>query len=156
MGIFSVVLPAYIHEIDEDIHKYYDVRDTKMTALEMASTLRGQGCDLIIALSHLGWENSVELAKSVPGIDIVINGHRTHNGMHHELVGETIVIDTGINRTSFTEIDVKIEDGKARYNAREMGKTLLSLDGDPYFLSLEKSYEQELEAARMNTAAGKR
>lgn len=152
VGILSVVLPTYIHAIDEEIHNYYDVRDTRMTTLETVSTLKQRGCDLIIALSHLGWENSVELAKAVPGLDIVVNGHRKHNGMHHEYVGETIVIDTGVNRSSFTEIDVTIDGGAMRYTPKDMGKVLLSIDGDPEFLALEKSYEEELEASKMNTA----
>ncbi len=156
VGILSVVLPAYIHKIDEDMHKYYDVRDTRISALETVSTLKQRGCGLIIALSHLGWENSLEFAKTVPGIDIVVNGHRTHHGMHHEYVGETIVIDTGINRSSFTEINVTIEDGTPRYTPQDMGKVLLSLDGDPEFVALEKSFEEELEASKMSTAKGER
>lgn len=156
VGILSVVLPVYIHTIDEEIHKYYDVRDTRMSALETVSTLKELGCDLIIALSHLGWENSLEFANAVPGIDMVINGHRTHNGTHHEYVGKTIVIDTGLNRSSFTEINVTIEDGKPRYTPQDMGSVLLSLDGDPEFVALEKSFEEELEVSRMSTAKGER
>ncbi len=156
VGVLSVVLPSYIHGIDEEIHKYYDVQDTRMSALVAVSALRKRGCDLIIALSHLGWENSLEFAKTVPGIDIVINGHRSHNGLYHEYVGETIVIDTGINRASFAEINVTIEGGTLRYNTKDMGKVLLTLDGDPEFVALEKSYEEEIEASKMSTAKGKR
>jgi len=152
VGILSVVLPTYIHAVDEEIHEYYEVRDTRMTVLETISTLKKRGCDLIIALSHLGWENSLELAREVPGLDIVINGHRTHNGMHYEYIGETIVIDTGPNRSSFAEIDVTIDGGVPRYTPKDMGKVLLSLDGDPEFVAFEKSYEEELEASKMSTA----
>lgn len=152
VGILSVVLPAYIHSINEEIDKYYDVSDTRISALETISTLKEAGCELIIALSHLGWENSLEFAEAVPGVDIVINGHRTHNGMYHEYVGETIVVDTGINRSSFAEITVTIENGTPGYNAQDMGKVLLSFDGDPEFTALEKSYEKELRESRTNTA----
>lgn len=149
VGILSVILPVYVHSIDENVSKYYDVRDPRMTALETVSTLRERGCTLIIALSHLGWENSLELAKDVPGIDIVINGHRRHNGTYHQFVGETIVIDTGINRSSFTEIEVTFHDGAPRFFAKDLGKVLLSFDGDPAFLALEKKFETELEALKM-------
>ncbi len=156
VGILSVVLPVYVHSIDENVSKYYDVRDAKMTALEKVSTLRQRGCTLIVALSHLGWENSLELAREVPGIDIVINGHRTHHGTHHQFVGETIVVDTGINRSSFTEIDVTFHDGKPRFFAKDLGKALLSFDGDPAFLALEKSFETELEALKMGNVEKER
>jgi 2',3'-cyclic-nucleotide 2'-phosphodiesterase (5'-nucleotidase family) len=156
VGILSIILPVYIHSIDEEINKYFDVQNTKITAFETASTLRSAGCDLIIALSHLGWKNSLTLAQEVPGLDIVVNGHRSHNGMHHEFAGETLVIDTGINRSSFTEIVVTITDGKPRFSPKDMGQVLLSFDGDPAFLALEKSYERELEALKTGGSKGDR
>jgi 2',3'-cyclic-nucleotide 2'-phosphodiesterase (5'-nucleotidase family) len=156
VGVFSVVLPVYVHSIDEQISRYYDVQNSRMSALEMVSALRQKGCDLVVALSHLGWENSYNLAGEVPGIDIVINGHRKHHGTHHEFAGGTVVIDTGINRTSFTEIDVVIENGKPRFVVKEMGREVLAYEGDPGFLALEKSYEEELEAIKKGNTGGNR
>jgi 5'-nucleotidase len=148
IGILSVVLPVYIHSIDEKINKFYDIRNITLTALETASTLREKGCDLVIALSHLGWENSRTFAETVPGIDVVINGHRAHTGLHHEFAGKTLVIDTGLNRSSFAEIEVTLTDTGPKFKAQDMARVLLSLEGDPYFLSLEKSYEQEMDALK--------
>jgi 2',3'-cyclic-nucleotide 2'-phosphodiesterase (5'-nucleotidase family) len=145
VGVLSVVLPAYVHKVDEMAGRFYEVRDPQDTALEAASALRKSGCDLVIALSQLGWQNSLELARTVPGIDIVVNGHRSHNGMYYERVGRTLVLDTGINRSSFAEIDVSWKDGAPRFSAKEMGKVLLSLQGDPALVELEKDYQHEIE-----------
>lgn len=55
-------------------------------AKEMVSELKNKECDLIICLSHLGYEyqsdmvSDVKLAEKVSGIDLIIGGH-THTFM---------------------------------------------------------------------------
>jgi 5'-nucleotidase len=39
------------------------------------SALQAKDIKCIIALSHLGWENDLELARQVGGIDVIIGGH---------------------------------------------------------------------------------
>ena len=41
----------------------------------MAEKLRGEGCTLIIALTHMRIHHDLKLAEQVPGIDIVLGGH---------------------------------------------------------------------------------
>ena len=58
-------------------------QDPIQTAQEQADALRKEGCDVVICLSHLGYEyktNQVSdkvLATSTAGIDVIIGGH-TH------------------------------------------------------------------------------
>ena len=46
---------------------------------QMADTLRAQGCDVVICLSHLGWETTEYtdnmLIQNTSGIDLVLGGH---------------------------------------------------------------------------------
>jgi 2',3'-cyclic-nucleotide 2'-phosphodiesterase (5'-nucleotidase family) len=72
VGIFSVVLPSYIYGEGTESQKRFDVIDPTTSALAAVKDLRARGCDLVIAVSHLGWQNSVELARDVPGIDVVL------------------------------------------------------------------------------------
>ena len=44
-------------------------------AKEMVEELRGQKCDLILCLSHLGYRSDQKLAGEVSGIDVIIGGH---------------------------------------------------------------------------------
>ncbi|MCS7240473.1 MAG: 5'-nucleotidase C-terminal domain-containing protein [Candidatus Bipolaricaulota bacterium] len=39
------------------------------------SSLSAQGVDVIIVLSHLGWDKDLVLAQSVSGIDVIVGGH---------------------------------------------------------------------------------
>jgi 5'-nucleotidase len=50
--------------------------DPVKTANNMASKLRQElKCDLIVCLSHLGYENDLKLADSTRNIDLIIGGH---------------------------------------------------------------------------------
>jgi len=45
------------------------------SAAAIVGHLERQGIDKIIALTHLGYEQDLQLAKSVPGIDVIVGGH---------------------------------------------------------------------------------
>jgi len=144
IGIFSVILPLFVHGIDPDIPLYYDVLDPRIAALSAVSALRAKGCDLIVALSYQSWPASLELARSVDGIDVVINGRREHNRPTGEMVGRTMVVDTGIRRISLTEVLVEWSAGGARIAVKEAGPEAKSMEGRDDLLELEKRYEREL------------
>ncbi|MEM2046756.1 MAG: 5'-nucleotidase C-terminal domain-containing protein, partial [Candidatus Jordarchaeales archaeon] len=51
------------------------ILDPVKVAREQVEYLKSQGVDLIVLLSHSGWKEDVELAKKVPGIDVIVGGH---------------------------------------------------------------------------------
>jgi len=71
------------------------ILDPVEVAREQVGYLKGLGVDLIVLLSHSGWKEDVELAKKVPGIDVIIGGH------DHELLEEPkyIIMPDGTNTT---------------------------------------------------------
>jgi len=152
IGVFSVILPLFVHEIDPDISLYYDVPDPRIAALAAVSALREKGCDLIVALSYQSWPASLDLAGSVDGIDVVINGRREHNSPIGEPVGRTMVVDTGIRRISLTEVLVEWVSGSPRIKVRESGPEAKALKGREDLLELEKSYERELRERGISDA----
>lgn len=50
-------------------------RDPILAAKQTVERLQSQGVNIIIALSHLGFENDQELGKKVDGIDVIVSGH---------------------------------------------------------------------------------
>jgi len=44
-------------------------------AREAVADLENEGIDKIIAITHIGWEKDLDLARKVEGIDIIIGGH---------------------------------------------------------------------------------
>ncbi len=70
-------------------------------AQEQVKTLEAEGCEYIIALTHLGVDDesmgrrSIDLAENVKGIDLIVDGH-SHTEMDGgQMVGETMIVSTG-------------------------------------------------------------
>ena len=149
VGIFSVTDPSFFARIDSSVSKNYKIKDPKITALEAISRLKEKGCDLVIAISHMGWEKSVRFASDVPGIDIVVNGHRGHEGTFQQHAGSTLIVDTGIHRISFTEIEARFFKKKLLLKATEMGRVAHNSAERPDLLELELKYGRELEQKKI-------
>ncbi|MBN2184861.1 MAG: hypothetical protein JW746_05995 [Candidatus Krumholzibacteriota bacterium] len=145
VGIFGVTDPSFFELIDSSISKNYKIKDPRITALEAVSVLKKKGCDLIIAISHLGWEKSVSFASDVPGMDIVINGRRGHEGTYQKHAGSTIIVDTGIHRISFTEIEARFFKGRLFLKATDMGGAARNQPERADLLKLESRYGNELK-----------
>jgi 2',3'-cyclic-nucleotide 2'-phosphodiesterase (5'-nucleotidase family) len=49
--------------------------DITGVAFEMVETLQNLNCDVIIMLSHLGYEYDEVIAQNIPGINVIVGGH---------------------------------------------------------------------------------
>ena len=107
-GIFAVALGEYVFASRQDVSSRYDVVDSKLAALEAVTNLRSAGCGLIVAISHQGWPQSLELARDVRGIDIVLNGHPSHEHALRQIVGRTVVFDAGMAEPALVEVLVTV------------------------------------------------
>ena len=145
IGIFSVALPGFIYRSGPDVPKQYSVVDPKVAALEAVTALRARGCNLVVAVSHLGWPASLELARDVHGIDIVLNGHRSHKATYEERVGSTVVVDTGDNESSFTEVSVTFAGDSLVVTSTDVCSVAVKNPGDPRFLELQEKYAAEIK-----------
>jgi len=60
----------------------------------MVEVLEGQ-VDIIVCLSHLGYEDDKVIAAEVPGIDVIVGGHSHTTLAKPEVVGGAIIVQTG-------------------------------------------------------------
>lgn len=61
---------------------------------EQVAALRSQ-VDVVVLLSHLGYQLDVELAEQIEGIDVILGGHTHHLLEHGQQVGSTLIAQTG-------------------------------------------------------------
>lgn len=80
---------------------FLDKQDMFDCAQTQVEKLKAEGCDYIIALTHLGVDEesagrrSTELAEAVTGIDLIVDGH-SHTAMDGgQMVGDTMIVSTG-------------------------------------------------------------
>jgi len=87
----------------------------------MVPFLREQeNVDLVIALTHIGYEDDKRLAAAVPGIDIIVGGHSHTKLEKPEKVGDTIIVQAGEYAQYLGRLDVTVEGGKVTTFAGEL------------------------------------
>ncbi len=73
---------------------------------------RKAGAELVVVLSHNGFDIDRKLASRVEGIDIILTGH-THDAIPEPVkVGKTLLIATGSHGKFLSRIDVEVADKK--------------------------------------------
>jgi S-sulfosulfanyl-L-cysteine sulfohydrolase len=80
---------------------------------ELSATLREQGADVIVVLSHLGLPQDIELAAEVADApDVILSGH-THNRLTEPVrVGRTVIIQSGCHGAFIGRLDLTIEESR--------------------------------------------
>ena len=88
----------------------FGVRQERMQ--EVVDEVRAQGVDLVVCLSHNGFDVDRKMVANVKGIDVILTGH-THDAVPEPvLVGETILIASGSNGKFVSRLDLDVRNGK--------------------------------------------
>ncbi|MBK0398334.1 thiosulfohydrolase SoxB [Limibaculum sp. M0105] len=88
----------------------FGIREERMAAV--VQEVRDAGADLVVVLSHNGFDVDRKMAGRVPGIDVVLTGH-THDALPEPvMVGETLVIASGSNGKFVTRLDLDVREGR--------------------------------------------
>ncbi|MBJ6371423.1 thiosulfohydrolase SoxB [Sedimentitalea arenosa] len=88
----------------------FGIRDEHMQA--MVDEVRAEGAELVVCLSHNGFDVDKKMASVVKGIDVILSGH-THDALPEPvLVGETIIVASGSNGKFVSRVDLDVRDGR--------------------------------------------
>ncbi|MCI2398117.1 thiosulfohydrolase SoxB [Aliiroseovarius subalbicans] len=88
----------------------FGIRDENMQA--MVDEVRSMGAELVVALSHNGFDVDKKMATRVKGIDVILSGH-THDALPEPVqVEQTYIIASGSNGKFVSRIDLDVRDGR--------------------------------------------
>ena len=88
----------------------FGIRDEHMQ--EMVDEVRAEGAELVVVLSHNGFDVDKKMAGIVTGIDVILSGH-THDALPEPvLVGETIIVASGSNGKFVSRVDLDVQNGR--------------------------------------------
>ncbi|MEM8841347.1 MAG: thiosulfohydrolase SoxB [Pseudomonadota bacterium] len=87
----------------------FGIREERMR--ELVAEVRDDGADLVILLSHNGFDVDRKMAAEVAGIDVILCGH-THDALPEPvMVGGTALIASGSNGKFVSRLDLDVRDG---------------------------------------------
>ncbi|XP_049291508.1 snake venom 5'-nucleotidase isoform X3 [Anopheles funestus] len=114
---------------------------------QLANELHNQGCDVIIALTHMRTPNDIELAKHGGHIDLVLGGH---DHVYEILnIGETYVIKSGTDFRQFSKIGINPErnqNGKITINVEKVDVNSSKYSEDTTLRDELKKYSEAIES----------
>ncbi len=93
--------------------KGVDIEAETPKAKQLVEDFHSQGVTLIVLLSHLGFDRDQELAKAVPGIDVIIGGdsHTPIKGPHDDYLkaGDTYIVQAGDRGHYLGRLDLHLD-----------------------------------------------
>jgi sulfur-oxidizing protein SoxB len=88
----------------------FGIRENEL--VKEVADARAEGADIVVLLSHNGFDVDRKLASRVKGIDVILTAH-THDAMPGVLrVGDAILVATGSHGKFVSRIDLDIRDKK--------------------------------------------
>jgi sulfur-oxidizing protein SoxB len=109
--------------------------------------LRAGGADLLILLSHNGFDIDRKLASRVKGIDVILTGH-THDAIPRVVeVGTTLLLASGSHGKFLSRLDIEVKDSRvAAYRYKLIPVFADAIAPDPEMAALIKKLRAPYEA----------
>jgi 2',3'-cyclic-nucleotide 2'-phosphodiesterase (5'-nucleotidase family) len=144
LGIFGLTAPWGDAYSSFGLH----LPDELATARRVVDGLRVDGATVVIALSHLGFDDDRRMAEAVPGIDLIIGGH-SHTKLEHGLeLGTTLIVQTGQFAEALGVINLDLDPRTGRVLRMQARLEAVPADTspDPSVLAALAEAESEAEA----------
>lgn len=88
----------------------FGIRDKRMQ--EMVEEVRAEGAELVVCLSHNGFDVDKQMASRVNGIDVILSGH-THDALPEPyIVNNTLIVASGSNGKFVSRVDLDVQSGQ--------------------------------------------
>lgn len=163
IGVFGIISPdVYKATAPANVQglTFGGRQSTIEKSQEVVDELKAQGCEVVVALAHIGDSDNGQLMRSdaiaqgVVGIDVIIDGH-THD-IENRIVADTLIVQTGAHFSAVGEVVLTL--GKDRdslvageddYRIQDKTASLIGIDqatdelipADPLVASLTAEIE---------------
>lgn len=145
VGILGLVNERYVLNSDR-----LEIFPSKDAASKYIPELKSKS-DIVIVLGHLGLPYSVDLAESVDGIDVILNGHWDVDSQEPIEAGKTLVMSTTYHSRKIGRLDLSLYDGdinsykwkSTQLDERYEGSNLLEEITKEVSVSVKKQTDEE-------------
>lgn len=116
--------------------------DQHEAACQAVDELKEQGADVIVGITHSSVDEDRELARAVPGIDVIVGGHSETALYKPVLQGTTIIVQAGSLGEYLGQLELAYnpDTGKVRVRNEENGR--------PFLIPIDSSFacDPEIDA----------
>ncbi len=118
LGIFGLTTPETHYKTNPKNVEGLIFTDPVKEAREMVRTLKAKGVDMIIAVTHLGvdessTDTSIKVAKGAPEIDLIVDGHSHTTMVKGKQIGEdTLIVSAGEHTKNLGVVDLTFDSNK--------------------------------------------
>lgn len=146
IGVFGLIGPDSVQCVQANVA----FTDYIVAAKKTIEDMRKEDVDLVIALSHSGTDGNgkgedYELAKSVPGIDIIVPAHSHDTYYEPVYVNDTVIVSCGEYLRYLGKITLDMSGDKFRVSGYELIPVDSSVPEDPGMAELIESFKSEIE-----------
>ncbi|XP_073811610.1 snake venom 5'-nucleotidase isoform X2 [Musca autumnalis] len=134
IGLIGLVEKEWLETLPTIDPKEVTYIDYVQAGNKLAEELRNEGCELIIALTHMRTPNDINLAEHCPGIDLILGGH--DHVYEIKDVNGIKIIKSGTDFRQFSKITIHKE-------RDENGK--LKIDVEPVDVTAKYAEDEELK-----------
>lgn len=140
VGVFSIIGKNAVQLIGDA----GDVQflDQYQTARQAVDELKGQGANVIVDISHSGVDEDRELARAVPGIDVIVGGH-SHTALYKPILqGDTIIVQAGCRGEYLGQLELAYNPDTDKVRVRN------EENGHPFLIPIDDSFacDPEIDA----------
>lgn len=152
IGIIGSASPKAFRFLDPAVRDDLTITTPDTILTYQVERLRKR-CDLIVVLSHAGFEADQALAETVPGIDVIVGGHSQTLLQAPVQVGRTLIVQGGKNSEHLGRLTLNLKNSRIQ----TFTHTLIPLDStvtaDPAMERLVTGYTDYLKMRRRRREA---
>ena len=149
VAVIGVTSPSVFLLFPADKKKGVEVTNPDDVLPDLISEMERKS-DMIVLLSHSGYDEDLELAAKYPSIDIIVGGHSQTLLEEPTKVGETLIVQAGQSGFFLGELNLILDSsGKILSYEWRLIPLTLELPDDPEILALIREYDQIVAAGGM-------
>ena len=130
VGITGLLLEGAAQVILAEHIKELDFAPEIETLERTVAALRQQGAEIVVVVNHIGAERNEQIIKEIPGIDVMIGGHRHATPLASgKMVGTTLIAQAMSNSRGLGVVRITWDSAARRVTGRSA--TIEPLEYDP-------------------------
>lgn len=130
IGVIGLMGRQVFKYYPADVTKGLEILEPETALRELVSELRPKA-DLLVLLSHLGYDQEQEFARKFPELDLIIGGHTQTELAEADRSGAVPIIEAGPKAVYVTEARMELSDGRWRLKTSRLAGIDSDLPDDP-------------------------